>query len=110
MTSGDLFELRDKVLALFSSLFGDVLFESDIDGRDSRGAGQRITTGGRGVNKGIAVHDTPDFGRGHEGTNGHDAPTESFSRSDNIGCNVPMLDPPKFSSAPHTCLHFIGDQ
>src|SRR5579885_1260787 len=59
------------------------------------------------MNERVAVHHAPYFGRGHEGANRHDAPTQSLRGSDNIGGNIPMLNTPQFAGAPHTGLHLI---
>src|SRR6266849_6128453 len=58
---GDVFQLRDEVFTLFSSLPWNALLECDVDSGDGGGAGQWISTRRRGVDKRVAVHDAPDF-------------------------------------------------
>src|SRR5947209_20583408 len=62
------------------------------------------------MNKRIAVHDAPDFGRGHEGADGHNAATKGLRRGDNIGCDIPVFDTPQFASASHTGLYLVGNE
>src|SRR5438874_11771994 len=70
---GDVLQLPDEVFAFLGSLLWNALFECDVDSRYRSGAGKRITTCCRGGDERVAVHDAPDFGRGHAGAEGHNA-------------------------------------
>src|SRR6266571_1581103 len=102
MARGNLFQLLNKVFTLFSSLFWNALFKSNINGSDGGSTSKRITPGGRGMNKGIAVHHTPYFRSGHKGTDRHDAAAKGLSCGDNIGRNIPVLNSPELASTSHT--------
>src|SRR5436305_11029517 len=62
------------------------------------------------MNKGIAVHHTPNLRRGHEGADGHHTATQRFGRGNNIGYNTPVFDTPELASTSHTRLYFVGNE
>ena len=103
-------QLLYKVLAFFSRLLRNILFERDINRGDSGCAGQRIAASGRGVNKRVAVHHTPNFGCGHERANGHHATAQCLRGGDDIGRNIPVVNAPQFAGATHAGLYFVGNQ
>src|ERR1051326_4202338 len=107
---GNILQLRDKVLTLFSRLLRNVLFERHVDGSDGCGAGQRVATCRRGMNERVAIHDAPDFGRGHERANRHHTASQRFGRGDNIRLDIPVFYSPQLTRAAHTRLHFVGDE
>src|SRR6266403_5984078 len=88
------FQLLNKVLTFFSGLFVNALLQCDVDGCNGSSTGKRITAGCGCMNEKIAVDHAPDFGRGHESTDGHHTTTYGFGRGDNIGSDIPMLDTP----------------
>src|SRR5438552_750459 len=110
MAGGNFFQLLNEVLAFFSGLLRNALFEGNVDSSNGSGTGEGITSRGRCMNKRIAVHDAPNFGRGHEGADGHNAATKSLGRGDNIGNDIPMFDAPKFAGASHAGLYFVGNE
>src|SRR5437667_1647311 len=79
MACGNCSQLFDKIFTLLGSLLRNTLFKSYINSSDGSSTSERITACGGGMNKRIAVHDTPYFRSGHEGAYGHYTATKAFA-------------------------------